>query len=274
MYKKIGIGIVIILIIILSLVLINMNKGLNDMKVYFFKAGKADSILIYNNKYNILIDTGEEDLADDIIKYLEDNNFDKIDYLIITHFDKDHVGSASKIIDRFNVEHVIHSNYPKDSEYYNAYMESLNKKGITPLFPVSEMSVTLDDIDIYINPPRTIYSTDPSNNSSLIVKVIHKKNSFLFMGDAEDDRITDYLSEHKEESTVLKVPYHGKYQDSLEELISIVKPKYSVITSGKKKQEDMDTLTILSKYTSKYYLTREGSILITSDGENIDVKQQ
>ena len=273
MYKKIGIGLVIILLIIITIVIINMNKGIDNMKVYFFKAGKADAMLVYNNKYNILIDTGEEDLKDDIIKYLEDNNFDSIDYLIITHFDKDHVGSASKIIDRFNVKHVINSNYPKDSEYYNNYIESLNKKGITPLFPVSEMSVTLDDIDVTINPPSTVYSKDPSNNSSLIVRIVHKNNSFLFMGDAEDDRITDYLSEHKEKSTVLKVPYHGRYQDSLEELVSTVNPKYSVITSGKKKQEDVETLTVLSKYTSKYYLTRDGSILITSDGEKIDVKQ-
>jgi beta-lactamase superfamily II metal-dependent hydrolase len=273
MYKKMGIIIVVLILVIISIVIIGMNRGINNMKVYFFKAGKADAILVYNNKYNILIDTGEKDFADNIIKYLNENNIDRIDYLIITHFDKDHVGGASEIIDKVDVKHVIHSNYPKDSEYYDDYIASLNKKGLDPLFPVSEMSLTLDDIDVYINPPSKIYSKDPSNNSSLIVRIIHKKNTFLFMGDAEDDRITDYLSDHKDNSLVLKVPYHGHYQDSLEELISVVRPKYSVITSSKKKQEDVDTLTVLSKYTSKYYLTRDGAVLITSDGENIDVKQ-
>lgn len=265
---------IILLFIVLSVVVIFMNMGRSDMKIYFFKAGKADSALIYNSKFSVLIDTGEEKLADDIIEYLNENNIDSIDYLIITHFDKDHVGSAHTIIDKFRVDHVIHSNYPKDTEVYNKYIESLNNKGLDPLVLYTEMSIDLDDIKITINPPKVEeYSKDPSNNSSLIVDVKFKNTSFLFMGDAEDLRIEEYLSDHTDKVDFLKVPYHGHYQDSLEKLISTIMPKYSVITCSDKKKEDEETLTVLAKYNSKYYLTRNGSILVTSDGDSINVKQ-
>jgi len=273
MYKKIGIGITVLLIIFLIVVIINMDKGIGNLKVNFFKAGKADAIFIYNNKFSVLIDTGESDLSDELISYIKDKNFDSIDYLIITHFDKDHVGSASEVVKRLDVKNAIHSNYPKDSEYYNKYIDALDKKNITPIVPTSDMSVKLDDIEMIINPPDKIYSNDPSNNSSLIVSLTYKNNKFLFMGDAKDDRIEDYLLTHNESFDVLKVPYHGRELNSLDHLVSVVKPKYSVITSGNKKQEAEETLTTLSKYTSKYYLTRMGSVLITSDGENINVEQ-
>ena len=90
-----------------------------DFEIYFFNAGKADAILLSKDNKYIMIDTGEEDLSNTILNYFKNNNITKLDYLIITHFDKDHVGSASKIIDNIEIGEVLESNYPKDSIYYN-----------------------------------------------------------------------------------------------------------------------------------------------------------
>lgn len=153
-YKlKILIAIIIILLFIITIYILK-NKRENDdynFKIYFFNAGKADCILISNNDKHIMIDTGEESLATEILTYFKNNNITKLDYLIITHFDKDHVGSASKIIDNIEVENVLQSNYIKESEYYTNYINSLANKNITGQIISGDITFTLGDLSIVVN---------------------------------------------------------------------------------------------------------------------------
>jgi beta-lactamase superfamily II metal-dependent hydrolase len=272
----IGIGLLILLLFsLLILYFMNNNSINNGLNIYFFNAGKADSALIYNNDVTILIDTGEKELYSDIDKYLKNNNIRSIDYLIITHFDKDHVGSASSIIDNYDIKNVIVSNYPKDSKVYNNYLLSLKNKNMSATVLREDKTYELNnDLKMIINAPKEeLYSDDESNNSSLIVKLYYKNNSFLFMGDAKDLRIKEYLESNNESFDLIKVPYHGRELSSLESLISIVKPKYSVITSSLVEKESDSTINILKIYNSNIYLTREGNVLVKSDGTNIDIAQ-
>ena len=244
-----------------------------DFKIHFFDAGKADAIILSKNNKYIMIDTGEESLGDEIISYFNKNNITKLDYLIITHFDKDHVGSASKIIDTIKVENVLESNYPKDSIYYNNYRNSLENKNIEAKVISGDYEIEFDDIYLIVNGPYTIYDKNESNNSSLIVSVIYKDNKFLFTGDAQNQRLGDFINDNNDLYDFLKVPYHGNYLKRLDDLVKDRGIKYAVITSSKEKLEDTRTIDTLNNYKIKYYLTRLGSIDILSDGEKIKIVQ-
>ena len=244
-----------------------------DFKIHFFDAGKADAIILSKNNKYIMIDTGEESLSDEIISYFNKNNITKLDYLIITHFDKDHVGSASKIIDTIKVENVLESNYPKDSIYYNNYRNSLENKNIEAKVISGDYEIEFDDIYLIVNGPYTIYDKNESNNSSLIVSVIYKDNKFLFTGDAQNQRLGDFINDNNDLYDFLKVPYHGNYLKRLDDLVKDRGIKYAVITSSKEKLEDTRTIDTLNNYKIKYYLTRLGSIDILSDGEKIKIVQ-
>lgn len=274
--KKWVIIIIAIIIVISILFMIgktNNNSDEYNFKIYFFNAGKADAILISNNDKYIMIDTGEESLSSEILSYFRNNNITTLDYLIITHFDKDHVGSASSVIDNINVLNVLQSNYPKESEYYNNYINSLNNKGISPITVSDNYELSLGDLNVIVNGPNKIYDKNESNNSSLIVSVYYQNTSYLFMGDAENARIKDYLSTHSESYDFIKIPYHGNYQKKLDELLETVNPKIAVITSSNKEMESSETINLLNNNNVKYYLTRNGSINIYSDGNEIIVKQ-
>lgn len=268
------IGILLICLILLVELLISYDNNQGKLKLYFFNAGKADSCLIYDDYFSVLIDTGEEELGEEILQYLETNKITKLDYLIITHFDKDHVGSAYKIINNIEVSNVIQSNYPKDSKVYANYLESLENKNIIPLTLRDNMSFNFEDVYFNIDAPNVeIYSDNKSNNSSLIISMKYKNNSFLFMGDAQDLRIKEYINDNSDNYDFLKIPYHGHYQETLDELLNIVKPKSAVITSSLKELEDSRTLDLLKSRNVDTYLTRNGSILLSSDGNNIKIKQ-
>lgn len=276
MNKKIIILVItLLLVVVCSIIfLISREDTTGKLKIYFFNAGKADSCVIYNDDFAVMIDTGEKELDEEILTYLENNNITKLDYLIITHFDKDHVGSASTIINSIEVDNVIQSNYPKESKVYNKYLSALENKSIDAVTLREDLEFSFGDVYFTINPPlEEVYSNNESNNSSLIVSLKYKNNSFLFMGDAENLRIKEYLSTNNLSYDFLKVPYHGHYQTTLDELIEVIKPKYSVITSSLEEKEDDTTLELLSNIGSKTYLTRNGSILITSDGDTINIKQ-
>lgn len=267
------ISMLLLILIIITVYFYLKNKKEYDLKIYFFNAGKADAILISKDDKNIMIDTGEERLKDDIFNYLNNNNIKKIDYLIITHFDKDHVGSASHIINNIEVDNVLQSNSPKDSTYYNNYIKALNNKNITPITVSNDYEIDLAGMNITVNGPDKIYDSNESNNSSLITSIIYNDISFLFMGDAENKRLKDYLKEHNNTYNFLKVPYHGNYLKQFENLINITKPNYAVITCSSKEKESEETIDILKNNKIKYYLTRNGEINIYSDGKEIMIKQ-
>ena len=262
------------LIILIVLINFSIKKDNNtSFKIYFFNAGKADAILISNNDKYIMIDTAEESLSQEIINYFKNNNIEKLDYLIITHFDKDHVGSASYIIDNIEVENVLQSNYSKESEYYTAYLDSLAKKEIEPITVTDNYAITLEDMNIIVNGANIIYEKNESNNSSLIVSLNYKNTNFLFMGDSENARIKDFVSSNNKTYNFIKIPYHGNYLKRLDSLISNTSPEYAVITCSNEEGGEQETLNVLDNYNVTYYLTKNGDITITSDGNTINIKQ-
>lgn len=276
MNNKDRIIIVIFILIIVGIMMITLktnDESNYNFKIYFFNAGKADAIVLSKDDKYIMIDTGEEDLYDEINRYFKNNNITKLDYLIITHFDKDHVGSASKIIDNYEIGEILQSNVEKDSVYYNNYINSLSNKNITPTVVSGNFSLEFSDLDIVVNGPLEVYDSNESNNSSLIVSVKYQNNSFLFMGDAQNARIKDYLEGNNEKYDFLKVPYHGHFLKRVEEVLEKYDVKYAVITSSIKEMEDEETTELLNKYSIKYYLTRNGSIIVLSDGNEIVIKQ-
>ena len=100
-----------------------------QMSVTIFKIGKADSMLVSYDNHHILIDTGEDDEAAEILAYLHDNQITKLHTLIITHFDKDHVGGADKLVERIDIDTIYIPNYISDSKQTVQFMEAAAQKG-------------------------------------------------------------------------------------------------------------------------------------------------
>ena len=266
MDKKTTIILIIVLFVILiiaGIICYLLNYKVNKLNVYFFNAGKADSVLITFEDKHILIDTGEEEFYKDLDLYLNSNRIDKIDYLILTHFDKDHIGSASKLIDNYEISNIYITNTTKDSEYYNNYLESIKKKNITPIKVEGDLTIDINDLKMVINGPTKIYEENESNNSSLITSIKYKNKSFLFMGDAQNERIQDYLTEHHDKYNVLKLPYHGNYQKNDKKVIEDIKPSHVIISSNIYEDKLID---YLDSKRVKYYKTGDGNISISSNG--------
>lgn len=248
------------------------NIEADQLSVKFFNAGKADAILLYTDESAVLIDTGLDGFAPYILHALNELDIQTLDTLILTHFDKDHIGSADEILESVDVGRVLVSDWSKDSNEYADLMAALETAGIESevVFGDDQVSFMLDGAEYTVDgPDASDYDKDDSNNSSLIVTVQYGQTSFLLMGDAQNERIKEFLSQDSSEYDVLKVPYHGNYQKQLKNLIPSADPEYAVITCSASEGGEAKTLDLLEEYDVEVFLTSEGNVSIVSDGKNI-----
>lgn len=246
---------------------------IGDFKVSVLKVGQADAIILQTRQHCVVIDCGEKDDGDEVSEYLAENELSKIDYLFITHFDKDHVGGVPEVLDNVAVGELITPAYEGTNDEYYAYMDAIEKHNITPVSLTENMTFTLDDVLFEVYPPmRTSYAED-DNNFSLVISATHGDNRFLFAGDAKKVRLSEIMKQIDGDYDFLKVPHHGKYNSNTGKFFEFVKPEISVITCSRKNPEENETVAALESVGSSIYLTREGNVYAVSDGEKITVDQ-
>ena len=246
----------------------------STLNIYCFQAGKADAFLFWNEAGAVLIDAGVSGYGKTILAKLSELGIDRLDWLILTHFDKDHVGGAKKLLSSVPIGTVLQSNCPKEgADAYEKYMAALEGTGIEPVTVRELLTFQLGDVTFAVDPPaRESYDKNASNNSSLIVTVTHGANRLLFCGDAEDLRLAEFLNTDPGPCALVKLPHHGVWQTTLRDLIARTAPARAVITSSNEEPEDPETLTFLEDNGIETLLTRQAPILITSDGQSLTVE--
>ncbi len=249
------------------------------LTVHFFSLGKADAILISDGEHRILVDTGYRETAEQLTGRLKELGVSELDLLILTHFDKDHIGGAAAIIDSFAVKEILQGGYVKDSSPYRSYIEALSRRGLTAKLVDRDLERSYGSLRLNINPPaEKEYEKDPSNNSSLITMLAFQDCSFLLMGDAENLRLKEYaeLAVKSENNVILKVPHHGDYHKNLALILDRYRPTVSIICCSDSDPEPVEvakTLALLSQYGSAAYRTSEGEITVTVDQGKITIHQ-
>ena len=250
------------------------NLSPAPLTIDILATGKSDCIIIQIQDKTVMIDTGLDENGETITDFLKKENIDTIDYLIISHLDKDHIGGADIILDEgIEVQNVIQPNYSRDTKQHKEYVKALEKHDIKPTLLTSDTVLEVNGATIIVSAPlREEY--EQSNDYSLITSLSYKNQSFLFAGDAEAIRISEFLASNPHAYTLLKVPHHGKYSDNLEELLQMTTPDYGIITCSEDEYPDQQVLDLLTKYQVQTLLTSDGPIIIRSDGQQITVNQQ
>lgn len=239
------------------------------LSVVAFKAGKADSFLIQSQGKHILIDTGEDDDGQKIAKYLRHNNVKKLDALIITHFDKDHIGGADHIIKELQIDKIYTPNYYSDRKQTTEFWDAVATKNLNVTTLTKDEHFSIEDMDFTIMPPKHTYELD--NDRSLVTSITFKETSFLFTGDIMEQRIADMLKDNELTAhTFLKVPHHGRYNAQTDALIAAVQPIVALIPSSTKNPEDAAVVDALQAIEATVLTTKDENIILHTDGSTID----
>ncbi len=251
----------------------DQNIVTTDLKVYFFDVGQADSILITNNGHNMLIDAGNNEDGPKLVKYIkEDLGITEFDYLIGTHPHEDHIGGLDEIINNFDIKKIYLPDITTTTKTFEDVLDAISSKELTITIPKIGETFKLGEADFTVLYTGT--NSSDLNSTSIITKMIFGKYSYLFTGDTTSD-IEKTILDQNIDIDVLKVAHHGsKYSSSLE-FLKKTTPSYAIISVGKNNSYNhpsSETINNLKKYTNNIYLTSEvGTILLTSNGQTIDV---
>ena len=276
------------LLLIIITITIHKNYHLFNSNSYisFLDVGQGDSILISFNysKGNILIDTGgkreyikEEwmkrktySISDNtIIPYLKSLGIDKLNYLIITHGDFDHMGESINLVNNFKVEKVIF-NCGEFNELEQELIKVLNKKKIPYYSCIKELNI--DNNKLYFLQTKEY---DNENDNSNVIYTEIRSYKFMFMGDASITPEKDVLDKYNISNIdVLKVGHHGSKTSSSESFINEMNPKYSIISVGKNNRYGHPNKEVLNNLNdSKIYRTdQDGSIMFKIKNNKLQIE--
>ncbi len=260
--------------------------GLNDfsaaadfspMSVHVLEVGKADSIFVECGGKTMLIDGGTMDQGEPITEYLDRRGVKKLDCVVNTHPDEDHIGGLAYLIRRYPVGRYYAPRIPKNlvpsSEEYLAAQKALNEKHIQTLVPACGETFFLGGMKTEFLAP--VKEGNSTNNNSIVLKLTYGKTRFLLMGDAEKEEEHDLIESGADLSAeVLKIGHHGSSTSTTDALLNAVEPHWAAISVA----DDSNRLPkkevlkrLLSAGAAVYRTDVSGTLIFMSDGQNIKI---
>lgn len=256
-------------------------------KISFLDVGQGDSIFIKfpYNKGNILIDTGgiisykkekweerskEYSIADSkIIPYLNSLGLTKLDYLILSHGDIDHMGEAVNLVNNFKVDKVIF-NLGEYNYLELEFIKKLKKKNILYYKNIEKLNIG-NNMLYFLN--NNLY--DNENDNSNVIYLNFSNIKIIFMGDAGTEVEEDILDKYNlKDIDILKVGHHGSKTSTSNKFIDKINPKYSIISVGKNNRyghPNSEVLDILNN-SSIYRTDRDGSIVFKIKNSVLEIE--
>jgi len=239
--------------------------------VELLSTGKSDCALIYIDDLVIVSDAADLDDADQIRTTLRADGVNKIDYLILSHYDKDHIGSAAVLINEFEVGAVLRPAYTEDSNEYEALIAAEKKRNVPVTILNEDYTIKTANGYVTADPPDIDYGDD--NNNSVITTVYYRGHRLLFMGDAKKKRTEEYLEAVDEDLDFVKLPHHGDWNKALEKLLGRSTLRWAVATVESPKDISSKLISKLDETGVVLYLTSNGKIKISWAGNDLSVEQ-
>jgi len=208
-----------------ALIVVNLDVGHGDC-----------AILHTGTEYGI-VDTGPEESRQVVTDYLNANHINEIKFMLITHYDKDHIGNAVEILKNYDVETVFIPDYVSKKALYEPLMLELNNASDVRKIN-TEYEYKWNDVNIHLYPAGNVadYTKDgeaTDNDLSLVSIVSYCNKRLLFLGDVEKDRIKEMLNSGVNyKCDWMKMPHHGREGKKIDKLIDAVHAKFAIVSCG------------------------------------------
>ena len=247
-----------------------------EMSVHFIDVGQGDSIFIKApNGKTMLIDGGVKGAGKTVVDYLRTQGVMKLDYVVATHPDADHIGGLIAVLNSISIKEFIDSGKVHTSQTYEEMLSLVNDKNIRYTVPKAGDTVALDPT-VKVDVLASDENASDNNDASIVLRVAYQNISFLLMGDAGHNIEKQLVQDGVDvEATILKAGHHGSNTSSLPQFIQAVSPLVTILSYGQDNKyghphaEVVDTLTQVG---SDIYGTAEsGMIVVTTDGVTYDI---
>lgn len=249
------------------------------LAVHFLDVGQADAILVcFPRGKTMLIDAGSNDDGPAVVAYLKRQGIKKIDLLIGTHPHEDHIGGLDDVIEEFPIGKFYMPRVTNTTRTFEDVLLAARARGVKTTAAVAGLRLLEDrNLEVVLAAPcRSGY--EELNDYSVVTRVTYRNTSFLFTGDAGAESEREMLASGADlKADVLKVGHHGSHDSSTDAFLKKVAPRFAVISVGANNDyghPHPETIAKLSASGAQVYRTdRDGTLVFTSDGEGITLRE-
>lgn len=248
------------------------SNDVSPLSVHFIDVGQGNALLAESDGHYMLIDGGDRDYSSFVVSYLKKQGVKKLDYIIVSHYDADHLNGIVGALNVLDVKTILAPDYKADTNIYRSYLTIMDKLGYQAVHPTVGDTYTLGNASFTIVSPIN-YNYDEANNNSIGIKLTFKSNSFLILGDTEVESERDILTTKEDlAADVYLTSHHGSDSSSSNTLLKAINPTYAVFSVGINNygHPTKEVLDRLKDKDVKLFRTDiQGTIIANSDGKNI-----
>ncbi len=209
----------------------------DELRMTVFNVGNADCILIQSGKHTALVDAGSVYYKQDVLRALKQRGIKRIDYLIATHADIDHIGCMPAVIEQMEIGTFLMSPISYDNKpithTFTALEEAVKAKKLTVMAATYGTVCHIGEAKLTVISGLGNVVSGNENAQSVICKLTFGEHTLLLMGDADTNVEAELLANGINiKADVIKVGHHGSKDSSCKEFLNAVAPRYALITSG------------------------------------------
>jgi len=243
--------------------------------VVFLDVGQGDAAFIRTpGGDTVLIDAGDAtDRADMgaqvVAPFLWSQHVDRLDCIVASHMDRDHIGGLPYVLDHFSVGCLVVGPFETGASLETALFRQCERRNV-PIRRVSEGDTVMlagAKLDV-IHPPPDWPEPRDDNNTSLVVKLQWSGPDVLFTGDIEAPA-ENALAAKVGHCSVLKAPHHGSKTSSSAAFLDAAAPKACVVSGGRQRGKESTDATVLDAYRARgaavFQTDYEGAVSLTLD---------
>lgn len=270
-----------------------------DLKITMLNVGQGDAILVQTKTQNILIDTSDQDERSKLVAELDKAGVTTFDKIILTHPHADHIGGIEKLLkeNKYTVKEVCDNGIAATGKLYLNYMKQLKEQNIKHTVLTTGNVLDFGDGVTFnvLYPPKDLVNgvnngsekLDDPNNGSIVGRLVYKKFSMMFTGDAEKPVESNIWADNDSKNlscNILKAGHHGSHTSSSENFVQTVKPEYVLISAGEPTDkrggntyghphvESLETYLANGIPAENIFWTwKNGTIVVVSNGKDFSV---
>lgn len=210
-----------------------------------------------------------------VSEFLWEKGYARIDYILATHADADHIQGLTDVAGNFRVGKALFGRTPLQNDEFSRLFAVLEKRGVAAEVVSRGDVLNFGDVRVEVLYPER----DPSdravsdNNHSVVLRIVCGKRKFLLTGDIEKETEQILVQNSALEADLVKVAHHGSRTSSTPEFIEAVNTAYAIIPVGRESPFGHPHPEVLERWLNsgaKILTTGErGTISVSTDGKDL-----